>query len=112
MRRRLLTSGSRPFWDSWSSMDIGAAIIGGGVVGRARANRVPGVTMSRGRDRLQELEPAVRCVAALYSATTGVVDQLELMSSYASAIEERGGWIALKHEVTTIERVAGGFAIT
>jgi len=82
------------------------------VAARARANRVPGMTMIRDRDRLQELEPAVRCVAALYSATTGVVDQLELMSSYASAIEERGGWIALKHEVTTIERVAGGFAIT
>src|SRR5438552_11022179 len=178
MRRRLLTSGSRPFWDSWSSMDIGAAIIGGGVVGlavavelsktrqvavierhgalglensshnsgvvhagiyyptgslkhalclegnpllyewcddhgvpavrlgkliiaiddselpaldavaeRARANGVPQLTMIGDRERLQELEPAVRCVAALYSATTGVVDQAELMSPYATAIE-------------------------
>src|SRR5439155_26735148 len=82
------------------------------VAARARANRVPGMTMIRDRDRLQELEPAVRCVAALYSATTGVVDQLELMSSYASAIEERGGWMALKHEVAAIERIAGGFEIS
>jgi L-2-hydroxyglutarate oxidase LhgO len=53
----------------------------------------------------------VRCVAALYSGTTGVVDQSGLMASYAAAAQDAGAWIALKHEVTSIERIAGGFEI-
>ena len=50
-------------------------------------------------ERLRELEPSVRCVAALYSGTTGVVDQSALMASFAAEAQSDGGWIALKHEV-------------
>ena len=38
---------------------------------------------------LRELEPSVRCVEALWSGTTGVVDQSALMASYAAAVEAR-----------------------
>jgi L-2-hydroxyglutarate oxidase LhgO len=77
---------------------------------QAEANGVPGCSMVRG-DALRDLEPHVRCVAAMYSATTGVVDQTSYMRSLADEIETRGGWIALKHELAGIERVAGGFAL-
>ena len=78
---------------------------------RAAENGVAGMTMIDDVSRLRELEPSVRCVAALYSATTGVVDQSALMASYAAAAQERGAWIALKHEVVSIERVSGGFVV-
>jgi L-2-hydroxyglutarate oxidase LhgO len=83
-----------------------------GVARQAAANGVPEMTMIGDAARLRELEPAVRCAAGLYSGTTGVVDQSGLMASYATAIEASGGWIALKHDVTSVERVAGGFAVT
>ncbi len=82
------------------------------VAERAHENAVPGMSLIRDETQLRDLEPSVRCVAALYSASTGVVDQFELMKSYAAAIEERGGWIALKHDVHAIARDPRGFAVT
>jgi L-2-hydroxyglutarate oxidase LhgO len=61
---------------------------------------------------LHAQEPSVRCVAALWSGTTGVVDQSALMASYAAEAEAHGGWIALKHEVTAITRTGAGFALS
>ncbi|MDE3096549.1 MAG: NAD(P)/FAD-dependent oxidoreductase [Chloroflexota bacterium] len=78
---------------------------------QAKANGVPGMSMVPGAARLRKIEPAVRCVAALYSSTTGVVDQMQLVASFAAAVEAAGGWIALKHEVVGVERVAGGFSL-
>ena len=81
------------------------------VAQRAVENAVPEMTMIRDADRLRELEPSVRCVAALYSGTTGVVDQSALMASFAAAAQADGAWIALKHEVTAVDRVSGGFEV-
>ena len=78
---------------------------------QAEANGVPGMSMIDDAATLRELEPSVRCVAALYSKSTGVIDQLQLMASYEREIEARGGWLALKHEVVAIERIAGGFEV-
>lgn len=77
---------------------------------RAAENGVPGMR-DLGAAEIRELEPDVRCAAAIYSGTTGVVDQSALMASYAGAVEARGGWIALKHEATGILRGNGGFEI-
>jgi L-2-hydroxyglutarate oxidase LhgO len=68
--------------------------------------------MMRDEAELRALEPHVSCVAALFSGTTGVVDQSALMASYAAEVEARGGWMALKHEVLAIERADGGFVVT
>jgi L-2-hydroxyglutarate oxidase LhgO len=81
------------------------------VAARAAENGVPEMERINDSARLRELEPAVRCVGALWSGSTGVVDQSALMASYASAIESRGGWLALKHDVVAIDRVEGGFRI-
>ena len=62
-----------------------------GVAQRAAENGVAEMTMIRDAARLREMEPSVRCIAALYSGTTGVVDQSGLMASYAAAAQANGG---------------------
>ncbi|HXK33516.1 MAG TPA: NAD(P)/FAD-dependent oxidoreductase [Dehalococcoidia bacterium] len=82
------------------------------VARQAEANGVPGITRIDDAGRLREMEPAVRCVAALHSGTTGVVDQSALMASFATEAQSRGAWIALKHDVVAIERATAGFELT
>jgi L-2-hydroxyglutarate oxidase LhgO len=78
---------------------------------RAAANGVPDIERIGDVARLRELEPEVRCVAGLLSGSTGVIDQMRLMASYASAAEARGAWIALRHDVTSARRTSGGFEL-
>lgn len=78
---------------------------------QARANGVPELERIADAARLRELEPEVRCVAALYSGTTGVVDAAALMASLAAEAEAHGAWIALKHDVTWVERAGDGFTL-
>jgi L-2-hydroxyglutarate oxidase LhgO len=82
-----------------------------GVAQQAAANGVPGMSMITDAARLRELEPDVRCVAALYSESTGVVDQSALMASYAADLQQNGGWLALKHDVIAAERTHDGFTL-
>ncbi len=82
-----------------------------GVAQRAAENGVAEMTMIRDAARLREMEPSVRCIAALHSGTTGVVDQSGLMASYAAAAQANGAWVALKHDVTAIARNDGGFEV-
>lgn len=81
------------------------------VTRQAQSNGVPELTRIDAA-RLRELEPAVRCVAALHSGTTGVVDQSALMASFAAEAQSRGAWIALKHDVVAIERAGAGFRLS
>jgi len=77
---------------------------------RARANGVAGITMLT-QEQAAAMEPAVRTVAALHSSSTGVVDVSALMASFATEIAAHDGVVALKHDVTSIERDGGGFAL-
>jgi L-2-hydroxyglutarate oxidase LhgO len=77
---------------------------------QARANGVPEVERI-GAGRAAELEPAVRCVAAIWSRTTGVVDQAALMASYAAVAQGHGAWTALRHAVVAAERANSGFTV-
>jgi L-2-hydroxyglutarate oxidase LhgO len=81
------------------------------VARRAAANGVPEMRLLRDGAELRALEPAVRCVAALWSGTTGVVDQAALIASYAAAARTQGASIALKHDVTAITRHGNGFEL-
>jgi L-2-hydroxyglutarate oxidase LhgO len=82
-----------------------------GVARRATENGVPEMHAIHDEATLRELEPAVRCAAGLWSGSTGVVDQAALFASYAAAAEANAAWLALKHEVTAIERRRGGFGV-
>ena len=63
-------------------------------------------------DEVAELEPQVRCVAALLSPSTGIVDVHELMSALQADLEAAGGDVVLNTALTRAEPIAGGFALT
>jgi L-2-hydroxyglutarate oxidase LhgO len=83
-----------------------------GVAEQAAANGVPEIRRVHSSEELRRLEPLVHCVAALWSGSTGVIDQLALMASFAAVAEQRGAWMALKHVVTGIERRGAEFILT
>ncbi len=77
---------------------------------RATTNGVAGITIVSAK-QIADREPEVRAVAAIHIPSTGVVDISALMASFAAAIAPHDGAVALKHEVTAIERVADGFRL-
>ncbi len=77
----------------------------------AAANGVPELTMMDGHE-VRSLEPAIHAARALYSGTSGVVDQMGLMRSYFEAARSGGAHFAFHHAVTQIRRSGGGFVVT
>lgn len=76
----------------------------------ARQNGVPELeTLTPGKVRA--LEPSIEAHAAIYSGTSGVIDQMELMRSLETETLGNGGMIAYAHEVQEIEATNDGFAI-
>jgi L-2-hydroxyglutarate oxidase LhgO len=59
-----------------------------------------------------ELEPEVRCIAALHSLTTGIVDVHQLMVAFQADIEAGGGQVVLNATMIRAEAISGGFALT
>ncbi|HEY3731878.1 MAG TPA: NAD(P)/FAD-dependent oxidoreductase [Steroidobacteraceae bacterium] len=51
-------------------------------------------------DQVSQLEPAVRCAAALFSPSTGIVDSHALMLAYQADLEAHGGVLALNSPVS------------
>ena len=62
------------------------------------------------------MEPALRCVGALHSPDTGIVDSHALMLALQGELEARGGQVALRTEVAAVEgravRLADGTRLT
>ena len=56
---------------------------------RGQANGVPGLEMI-GPERLQEIEPHVAGVQALWSPKTGIVDYVKITNRYADIFQENG----------------------
>lgn len=65
-----------------------------------------------GANQARDLEPHLRCVAALLSPTTGIVDSHGLMLAYLADTEARGGVIAFNSPVTGGRVVADGIELT
>ncbi len=76
----------------------------------AAANGVPELRMMGGHE-VRSLEPAVSAVRALYSGTSGVVDQMGLMRSYVDVARAGGAHFAFQHTVNEIRRSGGGFVV-
>lgn len=68
-----------------------------GLQARAGANGVPVQWLEGGQAR--DLEPALRCTAALLSPTTGIVDSHGLMLALQGDLERAGGLVALASPV-------------
>ena len=77
----------------------------------ALANGVPELSLLQSAADVRELEPHIEAVAALFSGSTGVIDQMELMRSYRTVAEANGAFVAFKHTVTSLSREGGGLAI-
>lgn len=59
----------------------------------------------------RELEPALRCSAALLSPSTGIVDSHGLMLALQGDAEAHGAMLALKSPLRRLRRVDGGFEL-
>ncbi|MFZ1908607.1 MAG: NAD(P)/FAD-dependent oxidoreductase [Burkholderiales bacterium] len=62
---------------------------------RARANGVPEVDFVT-REQVLAWEPELRCVAALHSPSTGIIDSHALMLAYLGEAEDNGAMLALR----------------
>ncbi len=67
---------------------------------RAAANGVPVQALDPGQARV--LEPALRCTAALFSPTTGIVDSHALMLALQGDLERQGGLVAVASAVDSV----------
>ena len=76
----------------------------------ARANGVPDLELL-GASQVRQLEPNILAAAALYSGSSGVIDQMGLMRSLLTAAQANGTLAAFKHTVTSLQRDGDAFTL-
>jgi len=59
----------------------------------------------------RELEPAVRCAAALFSPATGIIDVHGLMTALLGDFEAYGGMLVVNSRVQWVRQVGSGFEV-
>lgn len=77
---------------------------------KAHANGVPDVVRLSAAEA-RALEPELRCVTALHSPSTGIVDSHALMLAYLRDAERAGAMLALKCPVTKGVQRSGGMEL-
>jgi len=77
---------------------------------KACENGVPDVVEIPAAEAMR-MEPALRCVAALYSPSTGIIDSHALMLAYLGDAEAAGAMLALKSPLASVGLAEGGFAL-
>lgn len=78
-----------------------------GIARRAADNGVGDIAMLD-REAARRMEPAVECIAALHSPSTGVIDSHGLMTALEGHLTSCGGEIVLSTEVVGISRQPSG----
>ena len=63
-------------------------------------------------EEAQALEPAIRCTAALFSPSTGIIDSHTLMLSLQGDAENHGAAVAFNTEILRVDHNENGFTIT
>lgn len=81
-----------------------------GYLAQARANGVHDLVELSAGDAAR-LEPGVRCVAALHSPSTGILDSHGYMVALQGDLEQAGGNVVLNTRVTRVERRDGLFLL-
>ncbi len=79
----------------------------GSVAAKAQANGVHDLRWLEGGEAMA-MEPALQCVAALHSPSTGIVDSHALMLALQGDLEHAGGMVVCHAEVLQAAAVAGG----
>ncbi len=77
---------------------------------RARDNGVDDLVALQPSD-VSAMEPEIRCVAALFSPSTGVVDAPALVAALEGVIDAGGGQVVTSTAVTRIDRRGDGFEL-
>ncbi|HEX2650677.1 MAG TPA: NAD(P)/FAD-dependent oxidoreductase [Burkholderiales bacterium] len=77
---------------------------------KAHANGVADVVEIPAAEALR-MEPALRCVAALHSPSTGIIDSHALMLAYLGDAEAAGAMLALKSPLTKVVSDSQGFVL-
>ncbi|GAB3189626.1 NAD(P)/FAD-dependent oxidoreductase [Hydrogenophaga aquatica] len=77
---------------------------------RAEANGVP--VRMLGAEEARALEPALRCKAALFSPSTGIVDSHGLMLALQGDLEAAGGAVALGSRLVSARQQPGGWHLS
>lgn len=77
---------------------------------QARANGVNDLKEISAADA-GRMEPAVRCVAALHSPSTGIIDSHGFMLALQGDLEQAGGNVVLETRVTRVARHNGNFLL-
>lgn len=82
---------------------------------KAQNNQVPEIKMISGEDA-KMLEPQLQCVAALLSASTGIVDSHAYMLSLLGGFEDAGGMVAYQSPLISAKPIGShaqnGFELT
>jgi len=78
---------------------------------QGRINGVEGLEMISSK-KLQEMEPNIQSVFALYSPETGIIDSHGLMQYFLGSAQNNGAMIAFDSEVTMIEKTSIGYKVT
>ena len=82
---------------------------------KAQNNGVPEIKMISGEEA-KALEPNLRCVAAILSSTTGIVDSHGYMLSLLGGVEDAGGMVAYQSPLISAKpignRAEGGYELT
>jgi L-2-hydroxyglutarate oxidase LhgO len=81
---------------------------------KAQANGVPAIKMITG-DEAMTLEPKLKCVAAILSSSTGIVDSHGYMLSLLGGFEDAGGMIAYQSPLISAKSIGsnaeGGYEL-
>lgn len=80
------------------------------LLAHARANGVEDIAEISAAEALR-MEPALRCVAALHSAATGIVDSHALMHAYLGDAQAHGAALALRSPLLAASAAPGRFEI-
>lgn len=81
-----------------------------GIVARAAANGVPDLALLT-RAQARELEPAIECVAAALSPSTGIVDSHAFMLALQGDLEHGGGMVALHSRLDHVQARSEGLLL-
>jgi L-2-hydroxyglutarate oxidase LhgO len=76
----------------------------------ARANGVPELHLLSSAE-VSRLQPGLRAAGAIFSATSGVVDQMAFMRSLLEEARAHGAFVAFRHEVIGLRRHGGGLLV-
>ncbi len=82
-----------------------------GIIAKAAVNGVHDLKLLT-RAEANALEPALHCIAAIHSPSTGIVDSHAFMLALQGDLENAGGVVAFNSLVATADCEPGGIALT